>query len=574
MQFEIEVNSKKIQAKRGETILLALNRNGIKVPTLCNMKDFSPSGACRICAVELEGKNNLVTSCSTPVEESMKIRTHSPRVIRARKTIVELLLSNHPDDCLYCENNGTCELQKLSVDLNIRERRISGKKSRHKLDLSSPGLIREPAKCILCGRCVRVCDEQQSVSTLDFVNRGSKTNIGTAMQQDLNFSSCIFCGQCVMVCPTGALHEKSSIDELVDALNNPSLNVVVQFDPSVSISLIEEFGIKPGKDLNGIICSALQKIGFNKIFDTSFAADLAILEVTEELKTKLETNSNLPLITSNCPSWIKYCEQFHPDLIPNLSTTKSPQQILGSIIKSQISDEFKVDQGTIFSVSIVPCLARKFEAQREEMTNKAISDVDLVITTRELIKLINMYGIDIQNIDPITSYLPSGFRSSAGKLFSVSGGTAEGVLRSLHNSLSGREMMNTKMLELRAVNSSKEIELKIGGKSVKILIVNGLKNIEKVLQAVKNRNIDVHFIEIMACEGGCVNGGGQSLNTTEKEIKSRTKNIYDQDDSDTIKVAHRNPVIIDFYEKNLDKPGSEKSKKVLHTRYSKRVGLL
>ena len=305
MNFDIEVNNRAIQARKGETILSALNRNGIKVPTLCSLKDLSPTGACRVCVVEVEGIQNLVTSCSFPVQEGMVIRTHSPRVVKARKTLVELLLSNHPDDCLYCERNGYCELQDLSVDLNIRERRISGRKSRHRLDLSSPSIMRDPAKCILCGRCVRTCDEIQSVATLEFVNRGSKTLVGTSMNRDLNFSSCIACGQCVMVCPTGALHEHSNLDEIQDALNNKSQKVVIQFGPAVTVSLAEEFGIKAGKDISGILVAALRKIGFHFVFDSTFAADLAVMETAAELKKRIESNQNLPMISSCCPAWVK-----------------------------------------------------------------------------------------------------------------------------------------------------------------------------------------------------------------------------------------------------------------------------
>ena len=388
MNFDIDVNNRVIQVRRGETILSALNRNGINVPTLCSLKGLSPTGACRVCVVEVEGFENLVTSCSYPVKEGMKIRTHSPRVVKARKTLVELLLSNHPDDCLYCERNGYCELQDLSVELNIRERRISGRKSRHRLDLSSPSIMRDPAKCILCGRCVRTCDEIQSVSTLEFINRGSKTLVGTSMNRDLNFSSCIACGQCVMVCPTGALHEHSNLDEMQDALNNKTQKVVIQYGPSISVSLAEEFGIKAGKDINGLLVAALRKIGFDFIFDSTFAADLAIMETAAELQQRIETNENLPMISSCCPAWVKFVEQFYPDLLPLLSSTKSPQQLMGTIIKTYFASKQGLNPNEIFSVAVMPCLAKKFEAQRVEMTSKGLSDVDLVLSTRELARLI------------------------------------------------------------------------------------------------------------------------------------------------------------------------------------------
>lgn len=574
MQFNIEVNNRIIEVRKGETILMALYRNGIKVPTLCNMKDLSPTGACRVCVVEVEGKENLVTSCSYPVEESMKIKTHSPRVVKARKTLVELLLSNHPDDCLYCERNGCCELQDLAIDLNIRERRISGKKSRHKLDLSSPSIVRDPAKCILCGRCVRVCDEIQSVSTLEFLNRGNKTLIGTTMARELNFSSCINCGRCVMVCPTGALHEHSYMDEVLDSLNNPSLNVIAQYGPAVTVSLAEEFGIKAGKDINGVINAALRKIGFSHIFDTAFAADLAVMETVEEIIQKLETGEGFPIISSCCPAWVKYAEQFNPEILPFISTCKSPQQMLGSIIKSYFAPEQKINPNSIYSVAIMPCLAKKFEAQREEMTHKAISDVDVVLTTRELSRLIKLYGIDIQNIEPQSADSPFSMRSSAGKLFGTSGGTTEAILRTLHFKLTGKELNSLKLQDLRSVSGIKEISVKVGGKEFKVVLVNGLTGIEKLVEGILNKTIDAHFIEVMACPGGCVNGGGQPFKSGEKDIKARIRSLYEIDETDSLKAPHKNQFISELYEKFLEKPGSDKAKQQLHTCYAKRDVLL
>ncbi len=574
MQLNIEVNGKEIQARRDETILTALLRNGIRVPTLCSIKGLSPNGACRICVVEVEGKAGLVPSCSHPVEEGMKIKTHSPRVVKARRTILELLLSNHPDDCLYCERNENCELQDLAVELNIRERRISGKKSKHRLDLSSPGVVRDPAKCILCGRCIRICDEVQGVSTLEFVNRGSKTVVGTAMNRDLNFSSCISCGQCVMVCPTGALHERSNLDDVLDALNNPHQKVVVQYGPSVSVSLAEEFGIKAGKDINGVINAALRKIGFSYIFDTTFGADVAILESAMELKKRIETNQFLPMFSSCCPAWIKYAEQFKPEVLPLISTCKSPQQIMGTIIKSFFAPAEGINPNEIYSVAIMPCVAKKFEAQREEMTQKAISDVDAVITTRELARLIRLYGIDIHSIEPQQPDSPLGMRSSAGKLFGTSGGATEGIFRTLHYYMTGKEMQQPKIADLRSNGAIKEIELKIGNKKLTAILVSGMGNIRPLLDSVAAGEVKAHFIEVMACPGGCVNGGGQPFGSSEKDVKARAKSIYEIDEVETIKVAHKNPMVTDMYERFLEAPGSDLSKKYLHTRYTKRDVLM
>ncbi len=574
MNFEVEVNNKIIQARKGDTILDTLNKNGIKVPTLCNLKGLSPTGACRICVVEVEGITNLVTSCSYPVREGMKIQTHSPRVVKARKTLVELLLSNHPDDCLYCERNGNCELQDLAVELNIRERRISGKKPRHRLDLSSPSVVRDPAKCILCGRCVRTCDEIQSVSTLEFLNRGSKTIIGTTMNRDLNFSSCIACGQCVMVCPTGALHEHSNLDEIQDALNNKSLKVVLQFGPAVTVSLAEEFGLKAGKDINGLLVAALRKIGFDFIFDTTFAADLTVMESVAELTKRYESNQNLPMISSCCPAWVKYAEQFYPELLPLLSTCKSPQQMMGSIIKNYFAQAKELTSNQIFSVSVMPCLAKKFEAQRPEMTSKGLSDVDLVLSTRELARLIRLYGIDIQAIDPQLADNPFGTRSSAGKLFASSGGTAEGIARTLHFNLTGKEMVSPKINDLRSVAGVKQVDVKVGKDTLKFIVANGLTDLKDLLEEIKSGEINAHYIEIMACKGGCVNGGGQPFGSNDKDVKQRAKAIYELDELETIKCAHKNPSLLKLYDDFLGKPDGEKSQRLLHVKYTKREVLL
>lgn len=361
MLIDIEVNGKKIRANRGDTILDTLYDNGIKVPTLCRVAELSSTGACRMCVVEIEGKSGLIPSCSYPIDEPIKIRTHSPRVVNARKMLVELLLSNHPDDCLYCIRNGNCELQDLAVELNVRERRISGEKSKANSDHSSPGIVRDPAKCILCGRCVRYCDEILSISALDFIKRGNNTSVATTMNRDLNFSSCINCGQCIMVCPTGALHEKTNFDIVQDMLNNPDVKVIAQYSPTTSVSLAEEIGLRPGKDINGILNAALKRIGFDKVFDNSFGADLAIYEQSAELADRIKNDENLPMLSSCCPGWIKYMEQSHPDMIDYVSTSKSPQQMLGAVIKSYYADKEKILSEKIFSVSIVPCTAKSLK---------------------------------------------------------------------------------------------------------------------------------------------------------------------------------------------------------------------
>ena len=570
MSFLIDVNNKQIEARPGETILDAINREGIHVPTMCHLKNMLPSGSCRMCVVENVNNNRLFTACSTPVEEGMKIQTHSPRVIESRKTIVELLLSNHPDDCLYCVRNRNCELQDLSEELQVRERRIKGEKNHINLDRASASLVRDPDKCILCGRCVRTCEEVMGVACIDFINRGSKSYIGTAFDKTLNTSSCVNCGQCIMVCPTGALSEKSHFPELISMLNNSEKTVVVQYAPSISVSLAEELKLPAGSDINGIMNAALRKIGFKYVFDTTFAADLTIMEEAAELVSRIENDDTLPMITSCCPGWVKFAEQFYPEMLPNLSSCKSPQQMMGSVIKSYWAEKSNLKPENIYSVSVMPCTAKKFEAQREEMTHKGITDVDAVLTTRELGQLIRMYGININNIAPESTDSPLGFRSSAGKLFGATGGVMEAAIRTAYNMLTGEELVRFKIEALRGFEGCKEAQLTIDGLTVNVAVVNGLANARKLLDKINKGEKNYHFIEVMACPGGCINGGGQHIGASEEAIKSRMKALYDIDDKETIKVSHKNPEIIKLYEEFLGKPLSHKSHELLHTYYSKR----
>ena len=574
MTIDINVNGKEIKATKGDTILETLSNNGIKVPTLCRMEGFSPTGACRMCVVEVDGINGLVPSCSYPIEKSIKIKTHSPRVIRARKMLVELLLSNHPDDCLYCIRNKNCELQNLAEELNVRERRISGTKSKRNSDHSSPGIIREPSKCILCGRCVRICDEILDISTLDFIGRGNKTSVSTSMNRDLNFSNCINCGQCIMVCPTGALHEKTNFDIVQDMINNPSIGVIAQISPSVSVSLADELGLRSTKDISGILIAALKRIGFNKVFDTTFASDLTIYEQSAELAKRINENEKLPMLSSSCPGWIKHIEQSHPEIIDLVSTCKSPQQMLGSMIKSYYAQTSNISANNIFSVSIMPCTAMKFEAQREEMTNKGISDIDAVLTTRELVKLIHIYGIDVHSLQEEFADPPFNIRSSAGKLTAISGGWAESITRSLSFHLNNKELTNLKITKLRGSKYYKESFVKIGKLQIGFAAVSGLKNANKLIKEIKEGKSNIKFVEIMACPNACINGGGQVFTRDKKALKNRAKIIYDIDDKEAIRVAHKNMDVLNLYKDFLEEPLSNKCTKYLHTKYNQRDVLL
>ena len=572
MSVNITINNKPVTVRKGETILDVTNRIGLKIPTLCYLKDLFPSGACRMCVVEVEGYRNLLTACSYPVEEGMVIQTHSERVLEARKTIVELLLSNHPDDCLYCHRNRNCELQTLAENLNVRERRLSGAKNIQFVDQSSQSIVRDPAKCILCGRCVRVCEEVEAVSAIDFIKRGSKTFIGTAYNKGMNLSSCVNCGQCILVCPTGALREKTEVERVQEALHDPELTVVIQHAPAISIALGEEFNLKPGKELSGTMHAAFRRMGFKYVFDTSFSADLTIMEEGHELINRLKNGGEMPMFTSCCPGWIKYVEQFYPDMLKNISSCKSPQQMMGALVKNYFTTVENIPKEKIFQVSVMPCTAKKFEANREEMIEKGIADIDAVLTTRELASLIRMYHIDPDQLEPEPADSPLGMRSTAGKMFAASGGVMEAALRTAYFALEGKEMDDLKINSVRGFEGRKEAKVKIGDLELGVAVVSGLANAGKLIKEIRNGKNDVHFIEVMACPGGCLNGGGQPIGADENALKARMKSLYDMDDRENLRTSHGNPQIKELYEKFLVEPLGEKSHHLLHTTYRDRSG--
>jgi len=572
--INIEVNGKKLEAKEGETILSALKRSGINVPTLCHMEGLKPSGACRICVVDVEGFPNLVPSCSYPVAKDMKIKTHSPRAVQARKTIIELLCANHPDDCLYCERNDNCDLSRLAVEYGVRQRRYAGERNRFPLDVSSPSLVRDPEKCILCGKCVRVCEEVQGVAAIDFIRRGSRTTVGCAFEQNLNVSSCINCGQCIMVCPTGALREKSHLKEVIEALNNPEKFVIVQHAPSISVTLAEEFGMSAGYDVAGTMTAALRRLGFDRVFDTSFSADLTIMEEASELVHRIQTGGTLPLLTSCSPGWVKFVEEFYPDFIGNLSSCKSPQQMLGAIIKHVFAKNEGIDPKNIFSVSIMPCTAKKFEAKRPELGVDGISDIDAVLTTRELARLIKQYGLDLNVLEPEAPDTPFGTRSTAGKLFGATGGVMEAAVRTAHYFITGKELDNLRIQPLRGLSGIKEAKINIEGLEIKVAVVSGLGNARALLDDIRAGKRDYHFIEVMTCPGGCIAGGGQPHGTNLDAVRARMQALYNIDQRETVRASHNNTMVQQLYEKFLEKPLSEKSHHLLHTHYSKREVLV
>ena len=566
-----EANGHTLEAHQGETILEALRRGGVAVPTLCHVEGLTPSGACRMCVVEVDGARNLVPSCSYPVAQGMKIRSSSPRVLAARRTIIELLLANHPDDCLYCGRSGNCDLQRLAQDLGVRQRRFCGQRTERDQDVSSPSIVRDPDKCVLCGKCVRVCEEIQGVSAIDFIGRGSKAFVGTAFDKGLNVSSCINCGQCVVVCPTGALQERSHVEEVIAALADPDAFVVAQHAPAVSVSIAEEFGMAPGADIDGLMVAALRKIGFKRVFDTSFTADLTIMEEGSELAHRISNGGVLPMMTSCSPGWIKFVETFYPEFRPNLSTCKSPQQMMGAIIKTYFAKREGVDPKRIVSVSLMPCTAKKFEAARPEMGRDNLHDVDIVLTTRELAELFRITGVDPATMQPEAADTPFGERSSAGKLFGATGGVMEAAVRSVHWLLTGNELGETRIEALRGMDGCKELHVKIGDLPVGAVVVSSLGQARKLLEEIRaGGRKDIQFIEVMTCPGGCINGGGQPIGAGKEAVMARMKALYTVDGGAKLRVSHKNESVRRLYEEFLGKPLGETSHHLLHTHYVER----
>ncbi|MDM8004551.1 MAG: NADH-dependent [FeFe] hydrogenase, group A6 [Phycisphaerae bacterium] len=568
--INIEVNGRSVEAQPGEMLLASLRRAGIKVPTLCQLDGLFPTGACRMCVVEVEGQRGLVPSCAFPVSEGLKVQTHSARALRARKTIVELLLANHPDDCLYCVRNENCDLQRLAAELGVRSRRFSGAKSRHTLDTSSPSLIRDPDKCILCGKCVRVCEEIQGVAAIDFIGRGSRTTVGTAFNEGINISSCVYCGQCVRVCPTGALREQSHMKEVADALNHPDLTVVVQHAPSISVTLGEEFGMPPGADVDAAMTTALRLLGFKRVFDTSFSADLTIMEEASELVHRIKNGGRLPMMTSCSPGWIKFVETFYPDFMDNLSTCKSPQQMMGAVIKSYYAEREGIDPAKIFSVSIMPCTAKKFEAGRPEMGRNGLPDIDAVLTTRELARMVRMRGLDLRELAGDTADTPFGERTTAGKLFGGSGGVMEAAIRTAHYLITGKELADLTVESIRGLAGVKEAHLQIAGMDIGVAVVSGLGNARQLLEQIRAGRKDLHFIEVMSCPGGCVAGGGQPVNTDMDAVRTRMQALYRIDSHESRRTSHSNESVQRIYEEFLGQPLGDQSHHLLHTHYVKR----
>ncbi|MBI5808253.1 MAG: iron hydrogenase small subunit [Ignavibacteriales bacterium] len=571
---ELTINNIKVKAEEGMTILDAAKSVGIHIPTLCHMKDMFPTGACRMCVVEVEGMRGLTPSCAYPVVEGMKVETNSPRVRVARKTIVELLIENHPQDCLICVRNKNCELQDLSERYNIREHRYVGEKKEHAIDISSASMERDPAKCILCGRCVRTCNEIQKVGAIDFTYRGFKSIVTTPYNKGLNVSDCILCGQCILVCPTAALREKSHSKEVMSAIQNKKKFVVAQVAPAVRASIGEEFNLPLGTNATGQLVTGLRRLGFKKVFDTNFAADLTIIEEATELINRVTNNGDLPMFTSCCPGWVKYIEQNRPHLLKHVSTCKSPHEMEGAVLKTYYAKKMGIDPKDIFVVSIMPCTVKKFESDRPELSEDHLQDVDAVLTTRELVRMFKMSGIDFNDLPEDNFDNPLGESTGAAAIFGTSGGVMEAALRTAYEKLSGHELENVNFQTVRGLEGIKSATIPINGLEVNIAVVNGIGNVAPILDEIERGESKYHFIEVMACPGGCINGGGQPIHQKPDKVRKRIQTLYKIDSKMKHRKSHENESVKKLYKEFFGEPNGHLAHEILHTHYVDRKKIL
>lgn len=575
--INIKINGVEVSAPAGSTILEAARLAHIDIPTLCYLKEINEIGACRICVVEVKGARSLVASCVYPINEGMEIYTNTPKVLESRKKTLELILSNHERKCLSCVRSGNCELQKLCKDLKVEdEETYSGERNVYEIDRSAAHMYRDNNKCILCRRCSAVCANVQGIGVIGANERGFATNISCAFNMNLADTSCVSCGQCIAVCPTGALSEKDCTDDVLSALHDPEKYVVVQTAPAVRAGLGEAFGLPIGTNVEGKMVAALRRLGFNKVFDTDFAADITIMEEATEFLDRVQNGGVLPMITSCSPGWIKYCEHYFPDMTENLSTCKSPQQMFGATLKTYYAEKMGLDPKNIVSVSVMPCTAKKFEIGREDQNAAGVPDVDISLTVRELGRLIDRAGINFLSLPDEKFDDPLGISTGAAVIFGATGGVMEAALRTAVWKLTGESNDSpVDFTEVRGVEGIKEATYHVGDLDVKVAVASGLGNAKELLKKVKAGEADYHFIEIMGCPGGCVNGGGQPQvpagirNFT--DIRAlRAKVLYDADEAMKVRKSHENQAVKKLYEEYLEQPGSHKAHKILHTSYVKR----
>ncbi|GHT72062.1 ferredoxin [Spirochaetia bacterium] len=574
----LKINGTPIQVEDGTTILDAAKKVNVKIPTLCYNPDLPPWASCGICIVRTAGPGSprMARACTTPVAEGMDVITHDAELIAVRRTVVELILSNHPNDCLQCPRNGNCELQTLAAEFGIRESPYKKILSALPIDDSNPAIVLNPEKCIRCGRCVKVCQEVQNVWALEFLGRGIKGRIASAADVPLGESPCIKCGQCAAHCPVGAIYERDDTVKVWAALHNPDLYPVVQIAPAVRVALAEEFGLEPGTILTKKIYAALRRLGFKTVFDTNFSADLTIMEEGTELVKRLtEKSKDIPLITSCCPAWVDYMEKYYADMIPNFSTAKSPQQMMGAMIKAYWAGKAGIDPKKVYSVSVMPCTAKKWETRRNDDMKSAGAgqDVDIVITTRELARMIKQAGIEILRLDDEEADNPLGPYTGAGTIFGVTGGVMEAAVRSAYYLVTKKELADVNFKPVRGLDGVKEAEVDFGnGTKIRIAVAHQMGNIEAVLDKIRSardagQETPYHFVEVMACRGGCVSGGGQPYGVTDAVRAKRTKGLYSDDEKSAIRCSHQNPYIQQVYKEFLGEPNGHKAHELLHTKY-------
>lgn len=568
--INLKINNIDVSVEPNTTILMAAKANNINIPTLCYYPELHIQSDCRICVVEIEGKKGLVTSCSTAVGEGMVIKTNSPRVLNARKTITELILSNHDTNCNACSKNMVCELQNLSSILGIDENRFQSVLEIKPLDDTNPSLIRNPNRCIKCGRCIDVCKTVQSTNVLEIMGRGHYMQIMPAYGKFLSDEFCTFCGQCASVCPVGAIIEKDDTDLVWKALHNKDQRVIVQVAPAVRVSLGEELGEKAGNIVTGKLVSALKILGFDEVFDTDFTADLTIIEEGNELISRITNGGVLPMITSCCPGWVSYAEQHFPEILDHISSCKSPQQMFGALAKTYYAEKIGISPENLVVVSVMPCTAKKYEAKRPEMGRDGYQDVDIVLTTRELGKMIKQMGVDFENLPDVPFDTPFGITTGAAVIFGATGGVMEAALRTVSEVVNKKPLENINFTEVRGLDGIKESTVDLGGTLVKVAVVHSLANAKIIAEQIKNNTSPYAFIEVMCCPGGCIGGGGQPYGTTTKVRQKRIDATYRADRTMGIRKSHENPTIIQLYSDFLGKPLGELSHHLLHTHYRKR----
>lgn len=575
-KISININGKEYKVESGQTIMQAADKLGFNIPRLCYHPKLSIEGACRVCIVEVEGARNFVASCAAPVAKGMKIHTNTAAIRQARRDIVELILDNHPQDCHTCERDGNCELQRLSASMGIHRRHFEGERKEYKEDLSSASVIRNPNKCILCGRCVRMCSQIQKVTNLGLAGRGFQTVVMPAYDQEMADSVCVNCGQCINICPTAAFLEKDHTTDVFAALNNPDIVKVVNVAPSVRAALGEAFGYEPGTNTEGQMFAALRKLGFDYVLDTNFTADLTIMEEGSELLHRIQNGGKLPLITSCSPGWIKCMESFHPDIMENISSCKSPMSMAGALIKTYFAEKINVDPKNIVNVAVMPCTAKKYEAARPELQVDGMDATDFSLTTRELAWMIKSAGINFRNLEPELPDDPISMSTGAGVIFGATGGVMEAAIRTAYKLVTGNELEKFEVEAVRGFEGIKEGAVEMNGLEVRVAVAHGLENAAKLVQTIREQPDRYHFVEIMACPGGCIGGGGQpypmtdSVALDEEHLAKRASALYNSDTANKMRCSHENPHVAQLYKEFLGEPLSEKSHHLLHTHYSKK----